>query len=582
MPVLSRRFRPLRIIAPIALCFAGACGGADSSGTPDDAGTTTPDSGTADVGIPDGSVPDGSVPDGGPAPMCNDSIKNGTETDVDCGGSCPTHCADGAVCAVSGDCLSNVCDVGKCAAATCGDGVKNGTETDVDCGGAACVAAARKCGSGKVCLSASDCSFGNTCKAGKCSSAPGISHLSAGEDNICAILDTGSLKCWGDSKFGESGLQDAITRGDNAGEMGNALPAVDLGAGRTAVSVTAYGDHTCALLDDASVKCWGFNDYGQLGLGDTVTRGGWPGSMGDNLPPVAFPPQRNARALSVGASHSCAILDNGDLSCWGRNGRGELGLGDTINRGDVPGQMGRNLPKVDLGAGRTAVSLSASMHRTCAILDNGTLKCWGDNVYGQLGLGDTTDRYAPPPTPIDLGQGRTAVAISAGTQTTCALLDNGSVKCWGWNIRGQLGLGHTTDSYAPPATAIDLGQGRTAIAVSAGWDHACAILDNGSLKCWGCNEFGQLGLGDTNNRGDNPGEMGDALPAVDLGAGRTAVAVSVGQNAHTCALLDNGSVKCWGWNAAGFLGLGDTRDRGGNPGEMGDNLLPVDLGGLVH
>jgi alpha-tubulin suppressor-like RCC1 family protein len=124
--------------------------------------------------------------------------------------------------------------------------------------------------------------------------------------------------------------------------------------------------------------------------------------------------------------------------------------------------------------------------------------------------------------------------------------------------------------------AVDLGPGRTALQLTAGDAHTCARLDDGSVKCWGFNIIGPLGLGDTQPRGDGPGEMGAALPAVDLGPGRTALQLTAG-NAQTCARLDDGSVKCWGWNGSGQLGLGDTQTRGDGPGEMGAALPAVQL-----
>ncbi len=175
-----------------------------------------------------------------------------------------------------------------------------------------------------------------------------------------------------------------------------------------------------------------------------------------------------------------------------------------------------------------------------------------------------------------------AGVITAGKSHTCAIVDGGTVKCWGANTDGQLGLGDTNHRGDNPAEmgdqlpTVNLGTGRTAVAISSGGSHTCALLDNHTVKCWGSNAFGQLGLGDTNNRGDDPGEMGDQLPAVNLGTGRTAVAISSGTE-QTCALLDNHAVKCWGDNAVGQLGLGDTTDRGDNPAEMGDHLPPIDI-----
>ncbi len=131
--------------------------------------------------------------------------------------------------------------------------------------------------------------------------------------------------------------------------MGDHLPAVDLGTGRTAVAVSAGDAHTCALLDNATVKCWGFNGSGQLGLGDNVNRGDRTRGRtrwATTCPAVDLGTGRTAVAIATGANHTCALLDNDTVKCWGSNGSGQFGLGDTTNRGDAtPGhQMGDNLP----------------------------------------------------------------------------------------------------------------------------------------------------------------------------------------------------------------------------------------------
>ena len=195
------------------------------------------------------------------------------------------------------------------------------------------------------------------------------------------------------------------------------------------------------------------------------------------------------------------------------------------------------------------------------------MKCWGSDSYGQLGDGGTnTDTNAPSSTAIDLGTGRTAVAVSAGHYHTCVILDNGDVKCWGFDGLGQLGDGGTnTDTNAPSSTAIDLGTGRTAVAVSFGINyHTCAILDNGDVKCWGRDQHGQLGDGGGNTNTNAPSST-----AIDLGTGRTAVAVSAGES-HTCAILDNGDLKCWGSDDEGQLGDG---------GSYADQASPVAVSG---
>jgi len=416
--------------------------------------------------------------------------------------------------------------------------------------------------------------------------------ISCAYSHACALLDDKSVKCWGSNWIGQLGRGDKYNRGGALLEMGDNLPAVDLGTGRTATAISMepdMGEYMCALLDDKSVKCWGSNWNGQLGLGDTNHRGDGPGEMGDNLPAVDLGTGRMATAIAIGGSYACALLDDKSVKCWGGNWYGQLGLGDTNNRGNSTGQMGDNLPAVDFGTGRTATAISCTYSSACALLDDKSVKCWGSNWNGQLGLGDTNSRgnstgqMGDNLPAVDLGTGRTAMAISMGGGYTCALLDNKSVKCWGDNYNGQLGLGDTNHRGDGPGEmgdnlpAVDLGTGRTAMAISMGGGYTCALLDNKSVKCWGSNWNGQLGLGDKNHRGDAPGEMGDNLPAVDLGTGRTATAISC-KNSYCCALLDNKSVKCWGSNYSGRLGLGDTNHRGDGPGEMGDNLPAVDLG----
>ena len=159
----------------------------------------------------------------------------------------------------------------------------------------------------------------------------------------------------------------------------------------------------------------------------------------------------------------------------------------------------------------------------------------------------------------------------------------GTLKCWGSGASGQLGKGNTNDlgdgagEMGSNLTAISLGTGRTATAIATGRSHACAILDNSSLKCWGANNFGQLGQGSTNNLGDDALEMGDNLSAINLGAGRTATSICAHQDS-ACALLDNNEVKCWGNGSGGRLGQDSTNNIGDGPNEMGNNLSPINLG----
>jgi alpha-tubulin suppressor-like RCC1 family protein len=354
--------------------------------------------------------------------------------------------------------------------------------------------------------------------------------ISTGDYHTCAILHDGSVSCWGQNNYGQLGDGTASDR--NA-----TTQTASLGTDRTAVAITAGDYHTCAILDNGSVSCWGYNDYGQLGDG-TLTNGNTPtqtSSLGTD---------RTAVEISAGRYHTCAILDDGSVSCWGYNGNGRLGDGSTTSR-NTPTQTST------LGTDRTAVAISAGGSHTCALLDDGSVSCWGENGWGQHGDGTTTIRNTPTQT-SSLGTYRTAVAITAGYYHTCAILDDGSVSCWGRNHVGQLGDGTPTNRNTPTQTA-SLGTDRTAVAIAVGGPHTCAILDDGSVSCWGYNTHGQLGHGSNYDRNI-------PIQTSSLGTDRTAIAISAGY-AHTCAILDDDSVSCWGINDHYQLGDGTTTNR---------------------
>ena len=240
-------------------------------------------------------------------------------------------------------------------------------------------------------------------------------------------------------------------------------------------------------------------------------------------------PIESAGKISISSNFACGIFGDINLKCWGYNTLGQLGIGSTISQ---------TTPQtVNLGIGRTATAFSLGLSGTnaCATLDNGSLKCWGRNTYGELGIGGTTGYSVVYTTPqaVDLGTGRTAVSVSMGGSHTCAILDDGSLKCWGQGSSGQLGIGSVADSTIPQS--VNLGTGRIAVSVSTGYSHTCVILDDGTLKCWGNGYSGTLGIGS---------EVNQITPqTVNLGAGRTAISVGSG-NTHTCAILDDGSLKC--------------------------------------
>lgn len=380
------------------------------------------------------------------------------------------------------------------------------------------------------------------------------------------------------------------------GDPSDAGPAndADAGGGNGDGGATANGKFraiaaglrtSCVVYNDGRLYCFGGNDSGQLGDGTTKDRGGEPGTM-TTLAPVDLGAGVTVTQVALGDSHVCALLSSGHVKCWGGNEQGQLGLEDNVDRGDKPGQMGANLPEVKLGAGRTALKLAAGVDFTCALLDNGSVKCWGRNANGQLGLGSTAVYVGRAPgdmgdglAAVDLGPGRTVKDIVAGEMHACALLDDETVKCWGNNQSGQLGTGDTNARGRQAATmganlaAIDLGTGRKAKQVFAGQAHNCALLDDGSVKCWGNNAAGQLGTGDKVARGDNPGELGDSLMKLDVGPGRSVRTMSLGDG-YSCALLDNGTLSCIGKNTQGQLCLGDTAEHA----SVGAALPKADLG----
>ena len=405
------------------------------------------------------------------------------------------------------------------------------------------------------------------------------------------MLDGGELKCFGANTAGQIGSGGTVALGDATSEMGDALAAVSLGAGRSVRAVSAGNLHTCAVLDNASVKCFGEGDNGRLGYGATTDIGRTTASMGDGLPAVDLGTGRTAKLLATGAAHTCVVLDNDAVKCWGLNDDGQLGLGDTDARGDGAGEMGDALPAVSLGlgAGVRVVAIAAGDAHSCVLLSSGAVQCWGAGGNGRLGSGNENSRGdeagemgASLPN-VDLGAGRTAKAISVGAAHTCVIRDLNDVVCWGVGGEGQLGIGSRIDigdgagEMGAALTAVPLGSGRTAVAVSAGATHTCVVLDNNTVKCWGSGASGRLGTSDTMSRGDQPDELGDNFAAIALGTSRTARTVVAGV-AHTCVVLDTWALKCFGLGSSGRLGSGSTSTLGDGANEMGDNLTSVHLG----
>jgi len=242
--------------------------------------------------------------------------------------------------------------------------------------------------------------------------------------------------------------------------------------------VAAGGSHTCALLNTGVVNCWGGAWEGQLGNGTTT----------DSLVPVAVDPftgGATAVSITAGEDHTCAVLNTGAVNCWGAGWDGQLGNNTTAS----------SLVPVLVGAftdgTTTAVSITAGAYHTCALLNTGAVNCWGYNAFGQLGNNTTASSSVPVLVGTFTG-GATAVSITAGGNHTCAVLNTGAVNCWGYGGNGQLGDNTTNNRSAPVLVGAFTG-GATAVSITAGFEHTCAVLNTGVVNCWGDNIVGQLG-----------------------------------------------------------------------------------------
>jgi len=250
-----------------------------------------------------------------------------------------------------------------------------------------------------------------------------------------------------------------------------------------------------------------------------------------------------AAAISAGGDHDCVLMNSGGVKCWGENDFGGVGNGSINSRND---------PIDVTGLSSGVQSVSAGGFHTCALMNSGTVKCWGLNKYGQLGDGTTDDRHAP----VDVLNASRVISVSAGGNHTCLLMNNSQVWCFGRNRDGQLGDGSSDDKTQPVITSL----GVSVKQVVTGIYHSCALANNGAVKCWGDNISSEIGDG-TNTDQPTP---------VDVQRLAGVKEISSRSGFHTCALLESGAVKCWGWNGFGQLGDGTFKDRS----------TPVDVAGL--
>jgi len=292
-----------------------------------------------------------------------------------------------------------------------------------------------------------------------------ISSISGGFYHTCALNTTGSAFCWGYNAVGQLGI-------GNITQM--LTPQLILGE-YNFTTISAGYDFTCALNTTGSAFCWGYNGYGELGIGNTTSPMKTPQLVLGNI---------NFSSISTkGGDHTCGINTTGSAFCWGYNGYGELGIGNTTSM---------STPQLVLG-GLNFTSISEGIESTCGIITNGNVYCWGRNDYGELGIGNTTNMNTPQ---LVLG-GLNFTSISLGIEYfthTCAITTNHSVYCWGYNIYGQLGLGNTT---SPMLTPQLVSSENNFSSISLGLMHTCALNTTGSAFCWGNNVDGELGNGKT-------------------------------------------------------------------------------------
>jgi len=354
-----------------------------------------------------------------------------------------------------------------------------------------------------------------------------------------ALCSNSSVMAWGYNLNGQLGLGDTLDRHTpqqvhGPGNVGFLTGITALTSGGNPLAGVSF---SLALKNDGTVWGWGWNHYGQLGCGDTISR----------KFPVQVSNLNGVIAIAGGGYHSFALKSDGTVWTWGRNYRGELGVGDTISTTTPvqvhgPGNIGFLTGIIAIGGG--------GWGHTLALKNDGTVWSWGQNFYGQLGLGDTTDRHVPTQVAIT-----GITAISGGGGHSYVLKNDGTVWAWGFNQLNQMGDSTSTNQYSPVKVKILTG----ITAISGGAAHGLALKNDGTVWAWGFNQFGQIGDSTTANA---------AVPLqVKLLSGVSRISAGGG---HSMVVKNDGTVWAWGYNVYGELGDGTTAQE----------LLPIQVNGL--
>jgi alpha-tubulin suppressor-like RCC1 family protein len=351
--------------------------------------------------------------------------------------------------------------------------------------------------------------------------------VTVGYLHACSLRPNATVRCWGDNTYGQLGDGTTTRR----------LTPVTVPGLSDVVEVTAGGFHTCARRTDGTVTCWGSNLSGELGAGLLSTEETSPQDV-FNL--------SDAVSVDAGGAHTCAVRAAGNVVCWGDGLSGQLGTGSLSSA---------TTPRSVAGLSGVAQVASGDGH-TCARRTVGTLACWGDNTNGQLGRGD----LVPSPIAVNVPGVTDATSIVSGSAFSCALRAGGTGSCWGENLYGQIGNAVVLPpppqegDPPPPPLREQLPQSVAglsgAVSISAGSDHACAVLGDGTALCWGNNQSNQLGDGVTVDPETT------SIPVAVAGL-TGAVRISAGETS-TCAVRANATAACWGNNAFGQLGTNNT------------------------
>lgn len=411
-----------------------------------------------------------------------------------------------------------------------------------------------------------------------------ILEFCAGSNFVCVSFETYSFKCFGMSSSWGIG---STAIGTSIDQLGDNLPYVFIGKDRYTEGLTCGGTHVC-MIDYflTGPICLGNNEFGQCGISSAVAQ---PGKK----VPFANVGLQAIYAVHAGYQHTCVQgydVNKVVIKCFGRNNFGQLGLGNTNDVGKDPTTMGSKLPAVKIGNSDYSVTLftgSMSSH-TCAVMysfndDYVRAKCWGLGLSGQLGYGDTNNKgdnaneMGDKLPFIDFGDQSDVRKMVLGALYTCSLFEDDRLKCFGSGAFGQIGSG-STDPIKSTGTSMPLvlldDNLLPLVDVVAGESHTCVFYnDTSAVKCVGRNNLGQLGQSDSSNRGDTLPTTIPNIPFVDVGAGSLEIMMIRAGGNFTCVIFSESSVKCFGDNQSGQLATGTVATAIGDvSGEMGENL----------